>query len=276
MRYCLIGKNIGYSLSPLIHRIYFEHEGVKGEYILHDCDTLPGFMADGSYDGINITTPYKIEAIKRLTALDANAARSGAVNCVYKGMGYNTDYEAFRKILGEEILPSFDGNDRFGGGEGAGKKYGRQSKQNSALILGIGGAARAIALALLDKSIEITFAVRQSYRDFGLTGEFEKIKIVDIASVDGSYGLIVNATPYGRDLSLPPLIDKKTVLKCGYVFDAVYQDTTLLSLARESNKPYSNGLRMLLLQAYYSHKIWDLSYKKIDLLSTLERMKDYI
>ena len=133
----LLGRDIGYSRSPELFAKIFRREGLEGStYRLIDRPEVGPFFIEirrtAQWDGFNVTTPYKTAVIPYLDRLDPTASAVGAVNCVTCRerilTGYNTDVEGFAASLMEEV------------GEG--------TLPGSALILGSGGASRAVRVAL--------------------------------------------------------------------------------------------------------------------------------
>ena len=133
----LLGRDIGYSRSPDLFAEIFQREGLDGStYRLIDRPEVGPFFIEirrtARWDGFNVTTPYKTAVIPYLDRLDPSASAVGAVNCVTCRerilTGYNTDVEGFATSLREEV------------GEG--------TLPGCALILGSGGASRAVRVAL--------------------------------------------------------------------------------------------------------------------------------
>jgi len=99
-KYGLLGKKLGHSLSPFIHNILFEINGIKAEYKLYETDNVSDFVKNNVLDGFNVTIPYKKDIIDLCNNLHSSAAISGAVNCVDKCLnGYNTDVYGYRKSV---------------------------------------------------------------------------------------------------------------------------------------------------------------------------------
>ncbi len=258
---CLIGHNIGNSLSPCIHQAFIDLMGVPARYILCDTDRdadLAGAVAQlesGHIHGINVTTPYKVKGTEYCQALSTGARRCGAVNTLYmhKGVvnGALTDLEGFVRAL----------------------KF-HQIKGTSALVLGSGGAARAVVAGLVDSGYETihvharNHATARALQDiFPFVKAFEPGQPVD---------LVINATPLsGQAIAhfLPgPVGD---ILKPGGAFfDLNYQGRTVgMQLAINTGRRGINGLAMLVFQAALAWRLWfgvDLS-EAINVKNTIQR-----
>ena len=228
----LLGRDIGYSRSPVLFAEIFRREGLIGStYRLIDRPEVEPFVSEvrrtDHWDGFNVTTPYKTAIIPYLDRLDRLATAVGAVNCVTcrEGLltGYNTDVEGFAASLREEI--------------GAGPL------PSSALILGSGGASCAVRVALEQLGIPSETVSRSR----GLT--YDKLIPEQLAHTP----LIVHATPLGSAKypgAKPPL-----------PYDALHPGQLLIDLTYEPEvTPFladgqahgcriANGLTMLCAQA---------------------------
>ena len=237
LKLCLIGKNIKNSRSPELYKSFAKRDGVDLSYELRDLDRedLPAFVDEvrsGGYSGFNVTAPYKNDIIKYLDYISDDAKAVAAVNTVYNKdgrlYGYNTDiYGAF-----ESINPVL--------------------KEGSILILGRGGAARAVIRAFKDKDLTI-YA-----RDFN-NDDLLKIK-ADLKFIDNLHGQdfinVINATSVGfneeKTLMGRTFASQKTAI------DLIYTPakTMFLSCMEESGLDIKNGFEMLELQAKMSYKIF--------------------
>lgn len=228
----LLGHDIGYSRSPKLFEEIFRREGLEGStYRLIDRPEVEPFVSEvrrtDHWDGFNVTTPYKTAIIPYLDRLDPLAAAVGAVNCVTcrEGLltGYNTDVEGFAASLREEI--------------GAGPL------PSSALILGSGGASRAVRVALEQLGIPSETVSRSR----GLT--YDKLTQEQLAHTP----LIVHATPLGSAKypgAKPPL--PYDALHPGQLLiDLTYEPevTPFLAEGRAHGCRTANGLTMLRAQA---------------------------
>ena len=249
MKLGLLGEVLGHSLSPEIHRILFEKLDISSSYELIEIPKdrfqkdLPRLLAD--YDGLNVTIPYKVEVIPFLDELSEEAKTIGAVNTIaHKGgrlEGYNTDYTGFQRTLA---------------------RIGCQVSGREAVVLGHGGASRAIIQCLFDEKASAIHVISRHPEkvdpDFL---SFAKARHVDIegydslSSLKGEY-LLVNATPVGMypktGVSPVPAAITERFPK---VVDIIYnpKETKLL---QEAAGDTSNGMYMLVMQAMAAEEIW--------------------
>jgi shikimate dehydrogenase len=189
-------------------------------------------------EGMSVTIPYKQDIIPYLDELDPACEAIGAVNCIKIGpdklKGYNTDYIGFRLSL-EKWL---------------------QGQQVKALVLGTGGASKAVKEVLKDLKIEFLSVSRNSgpglilYEDVSLNPEILK-----------GHQLIINTTPLGTfpKVDEMPQIPVDQLNSSHLVFDLVYNpaETKLMKAAIEAGGKAQNGLEMLELQAEAAWKIWN-------------------
>ncbi len=252
MKLGLIGETLGHSLSPAIHQNLFAQLGISGTYDLIEIpredlgEHIPRLL--GVMDGFNVTIPYKTDVIPFLAGLSPEAARIGAVNTVAvrdgKGYGYNTDYLGFSRTL-DAIGADPDGRD--------------------AVVLGTGGAARAVIQCLFDRGaayIRVVTRKREAvggvFRDFADAHGADIITYGELEAGCGAF-LLVNATPCGMSphAGVSP-VSERVVRKCHAVVDLIYNpaETELLRMARESGADCANGLLMLASQGAAAEEIW--------------------
>nr|WP_298660714.1 shikimate dehydrogenase [uncultured Flavobacterium sp.] len=187
--------------------------------------------------GLNVTIPYKEAIIPFLDKIDKKAQKIGAVNCVTisknkKTKGYNTDYYGFKKAL-KPLL----------------KKHHKR-----ALILGTGGASKAVAFALRKLAIEYDFVSRNPNEfQFGYN-ELD-------ATVFTDYQIIINTTPLGTfpNMKECPLLPYELFTDQHIAFDLVYnpEQTYFLKQAKAQGAKIKNGYDMLVFQAEKAWKIWN-------------------
>jgi shikimate dehydrogenase len=256
----LIGEDVAKSLSPRIHMLAMEQAGVRGTYLTYSTErdefkeTLMR-LRDSQISGLNITIPFKEQVMDLLDELSPEARDIGAVNTVkVEGQtmtGYNTDAEGFLRALED------------GKAEVRGKR---------ALVLGSGGAARAVCHALLRKGAgALTLATRNAASALGIARSPAFLAFsIPIRAIPLAFGLvqeaareadlIVNATPLGsvRFPSVSPLAGDNTLHPGQFVMDLVYSPprTLFLSQAERAGARALNGTRMLVHQALASLKIW--------------------
>ena len=246
--YGLIGYPLGHSFSKQYFTQKFEREGIQhAQYELFPLEKIAGLPAllaqNPELRGLNVTIPYKETVIPFLTALDETARAAGAVNCIkvidnQKLVGYNTDVIGFEKSLGEVLLESW------------------KSQGNTSLILGTGGASKAVAFVLKKYSIPFQFVSRHPKPGQGIRYE----DLADPQSFPPALALIVNATPLGTypNVDEQPPVPSNLFKQGMYVYDLVYNpaETLLLREAKSRGCMVQNGLQMLTLQAEAAWEIW--------------------
>lgn len=236
----LIGKNIDYSFSRKYFSEKFEVENIDAEYLNFDIvtiDEFPGTIRQNSINGLNVTIPYKEKIIPFLDRLDAHAEKIKAVNTIKfeedgSLTGYNTDYWGFTNALKPHL----------------------QRHHNRALILGTGGASKAIAYSLELLGIEFSFVSRKSEEDQYTYSELNK-QIIE------EHTLIINCTPLGTSPNIEayPEIPIEFISEKHLIFDLIYNpsETRLMKLCSEKGAQTLNGLEMLKLQANKAWEIWN-------------------
>jgi len=245
--YGLIGEKLGHSISPEIHGEIFSKLDIGATYSLFEIkkdelsEAVKGLKALGC-KGTNVTIPYKIEIMKHLDKISTEAEKIGAVNTVAYTkdglIGYNTDYYGFGFTLKRASI------------EISGKK---------AVILGTGGAAKAVLEYLLDHDIsEVTFVSRDPVRAAGKLKSQRIISYVELKGIGGK-DIIINCTPMG----MYPVVDispvsKEVMEKFSVAVDIIYNpiETLFLKNAREAGLVTANGLYMLVAQAAAAQEIW--------------------
>lgn len=225
MKYGLIGEKLGHSFSKEIHE---EMNNYKYDLIELDKNELDAFLKEKNFKGINVTIPYKTTVIPYLDFLDENAKKIGAVNTIVNKnnllKGYNTDYDGFLYTL-EHHKVNIEG-----------KKV---------IVLGNGGASRAVIAVLKDLKAGEIITVGRTLRDNSISFEecYEN-------HTDGE--IIINTTPVGMypEVDASPL-ELKTFNSCSHVIDLIYNplETKLLRQAKEKDFYIINGLEMLVAQA---------------------------
>ena len=258
----LIGYPLGHSLSPKIHSAALKAAGLEGDYSLFPIhpDDLQGLqelltrVRSREILGLNVTIPHKQNVIPFLDDLTPSAHSIGAVNTIFfkdgKLTGHNTDAPGFLGDL-QRCFPSLQ-------------------TPGIALVLGAGGAARAVVSALLSDGWQVNLAIRPAdvEQAEGLISFFDQngLRQFGLMTAEGlppllsGISLIVNATPLGmspasetcpwpEDLSLPTGVA---------VYDCVYnpRETLLVKRARSAGLPAETGLGMLLEQAALAFEMW--------------------
>lgn len=239
--YGLIGYPLTHSFSPDFFKTKFEKEGIHDAvyhaFPLASIDALPRLLKEQpAVCGLNVTIPYKEQVLPFLHARDAVVEAIGACNCIriHNGRltGYNTDVMGFRESLRPHLL----------------------AHHCNALILGTGGAAKAVAYALQQLNINYRFV--SSQQKDGV------LQYADIsASVLASHTVIINTTPVGMfpHTAESPVLPYQLLNTSHLLYDLVYNpaETAFLKAGLQQGANAVNGLAMLQLQAEESWKIWN-------------------
>lgn len=246
-RYGLIGKNIDYSFS----RTYFadkfdKKKDNRSTYVNFDIQQISEFpellSTHDDIRGLNVTIPYKQSIIPYLDSLSKKAKKIGAVNTIQitkkgKLKGYNTDWYGFYHSL-KPLL-----------------KY----SHKRALILGTGGASRAIEYALNKLGIKYQFVSRTASED-SLTYQDLNQEILS------NHTVLINTTPVGTfpNVDQHPEVPMEYITSKHIVYDLIYnpEETTLMKLAKEKGATVKNGYEMLVLQAEKAYKIWNRPFSR--------------
>ncbi len=262
--YGIIGNPVRHSLSPMIHNGAFRRMGLNAVYLAFEVKDLKGAI-DGMRSlgirGMSVTIPFKMEVIPFLDEVEETAGKIKAVNTLLQEqdrlVGYNTDWCGALEALEEKV-------------DLRGKRI---------LLLGAGGAARAIGFALKTKDCELIISNRTMDRASGLAKELmcTHHPLASIKNLETD--VVINATsvgmhPYDQESPLP-----QRVLKRGMtVMDIVYKplQTRLLREAEEAGCLTIDGLEMLSRQGAAQLEIWtgkrpDLLEIKNDLHRTLRK-----
>jgi shikimate dehydrogenase len=238
----LIGKTLQHSFSPAYFQKKFEDLNLSDcsykKFELASLDELPLLFKKESLVGCNVTIPYKEEILPYLDDLDPVAKEVGAVNCVHikqgKTIGYNTDIYGFS----QSIKPFLDVN------------------HERALILGTGGAAKAVAYALKKIGVQTFFVSSSPAKKKDGVFLYEDLN----KQVFDAFKLIVNTTPLGTwpETEALPSLPFAYLTANHFVYDLIYNpaETQLMKKAKEQGATVMNGLSMLQLQAEKSWEIW--------------------
>lgn len=240
-KFGLIGKNIDYSFSRKYFSEKFEKENLPHTYENFDIPSIDLFpeilLKNPEIKGLSVTIPYKEDIIPFLDHLDGEAAQIGAVNTIAISSdktltGFNTDHYGFQKALAP-FLPL---------------------KKKRALILGTGGASKAIAYALEKLGFQYTFVSRKENSKFLLYSELDK-------NIIENNLLIINCTPLGTFPNIEdcPPIPYQFLTPDHLLFDLIYNPviSEFLLRGRIQDSKTSNGLKMLQLQAKRAWEIWN-------------------
>ena len=250
---CVIGWPIEHSRSPLIHNYWLKKYGVDGTYEKKAVEpkNVAQFIANlasSEFIGCNVTIPHKETAFQAVAMVDEIARRLGAVNTVYlkDGVvcGTNTDGEGFIASL-RHSHPKFN------------------LRNKTTIVIGAGGAAKAIIGALLDEGVaKIGIINRTRARIHDLQGQFGPgiYEISETISNDSleSCGLLVNTTSQGMEGQPLLELEIQSLNPDALVADIVYTplETAFLAKARLRGNPVLGGLGMLLHQAVRGFELW--------------------
>lgn len=240
-RFGLIGRDISYSFSrgyfsEKFSRLELEHHSYENFDLREINEFTELLRKNHDIEGLNVTIPYKEAIIPYLDVLDPKAEKIGAVNTIKftaSGlMGFNTDAYGFQKSLEPHLKTS----------------------HKKALILGTGGASKAIAFVLDGLGIDFSFVSRNpgknQYAYHNLSAE-----------ILSEYLVIINCTPLGThpDIVKKPSIGYEHLGKDHLLFDLIYnpEKTAFLQHGAKQGAAICNGLRMLELQAEKAWKIWN-------------------
>ncbi len=241
LKFGLIGKNIEYSFSRKYFTEKFEKNEIDATYVNFDCQTLAEVRSllqdDTECLGFNVTIPYKQTIIPYLDEMNKHASAIGAVNVIKKLnngrlKGYNTDYIGFRKSL---------------------QPFLKKQNHKCALILGTGGASKAVAYTLELEDISFKYVSRNPKK-----GQLSYDELTP--ALLNRHTLLVNTTPLGTfpRVTECPKISYRQLTPKHLLYDLVYNPemTQFLKNGSEQGAITSNGYAMLKLQAEAAWRIW--------------------
>lgn len=239
MRFGLIGKKLNYSFSKNYFEKKFQTQNLNHSYSNFELATIDDFTElikkEKNLVGLNVTIPYKEQIIPFLDKLDPTAKAIGAVNTLFfkagNLVGYNTDVFGFEKSI-EPFLTS---------------------SKSKALILGTGGASKAIAYVLENKGISLKYVSRKPTND--------ELSYDQAGNELDKYQIIINTTPLGTfpEIQNQPPLSLERVHSKQLFFDLIYNplETKFLKEAKFRGAETKNGLEMLEMQANKSWDIWN-------------------
>lgn len=240
-KFGLVGKNISYSFSENYFTKKFKNLGLNNyKYYTYDIESIQDFPDIISRDimGLNITIPYKEKIIDFLDEIDEEALKIGAVNTIKitnnnKLKGFNTDVYGFEESLRPLI----------------------EAYHKKALILGTGGASKAVAFVLQKLKIDYLIVSRNPNKD--------QLSYKDLTKdILKNYEIIINCTPLGTfpEVDTFPDLPYQFLSEKHLLYDLIYNPakTRFLSEGEKRGATIHNGLRMLELQAEKSWEIWNL------------------
>lgn len=239
MVFGLLGKSLNHSFSKGYFTKKFEDDGIQAEYRnfeLAQIDELKTVLRTENLHGLNVTVPYKVEVISFLDDLTEEASKIGAVNTIVfengKWIGANTDAFGFQQMIKPFLLNTHE----------------------RALILGNGGASKAVAYVLKSIGLDVIFAARNPQ-----DGQFHLSEVNDM--MVKHCGIIVNTTPVGTWPNVDDYISIPfhALTDAHLVVDLIYnpEQTEFLKRASERGATTLNGLTMLYQQAEKSWQLWN-------------------
>lgn len=245
----LFGYPVSHTLSPAMHNSASDSLGLNYTYLPflvkpEDLKEAVQAIRALNFNGVNVTVPHKEKVIPFLDVLDKEASLIGAVNTIVNRdgnlHGYNTDGRGFIRSLEESGLSP----------EGI-----------KALIIGAGGASRAIAfslalsgasdIGLFDIDREKAHSLVQDIQN----EKFNSHQITEITSVK-KYQLIINATPLGLKEGDPLPLEPDLIMPGMFIYDAIYKKTPLLQEAEKKGAQGTEGSGMLLWQGVLAFQLW--------------------
>ena len=265
----IIGNPVEHSMSPAMHNAAFEHLGVNYVYLAFCVSDVAGAirgMRALNIRGLSVTVPHKLEVMPYLDEIDPVAQQIGAVNTVVNDngrlKGYNTDWTGFVRSL-EVHTPIQD---------------------KRVVILGAGGAARAIAfgikqrggkMTILNRAEEIALAQALATEIACPCGELSQLEPVTEAEI------VINATSVGMHPEVEKtIIETRHLRPEQIVYDVVYNplETRFLREAKARGCPVIPGYEMLLLQGVAQFELWTGKPAPVDLMRTIlkERLLEKI
>ena len=245
-KYGLIGYPLKHSFSIVYFNEKFKAENIDAEYVNFEIPRIEEFMEvveeNPNLCGLNVTIPYKEQVIPYLDELDKDTAKIGAVNVIkiirqpkgkVKLVGYNSDIIGFTRSIEPLLKPDV---------------------HTHALILGTGGASKAIFRGLENLGIKSTFVSRTKKNDEVMTYEELTPEVMQ------QYKIIVNCTPVGMYPKVDecPAIPYNQLTTDHLLYDLLYNpdETLFMKKGRAQGATVKNGLEMLLLQAFAAWEIW--------------------
>jgi shikimate dehydrogenase len=243
-KYGLIGYPLGHSFSISYFNQMFQDEGIDAVYEnfeIPTIDALPEVLdSNPNLRGLNVTIPYKEKVLPFLDSVSPEARAIGAVNVIrvthegnnVKLKGYNSDVIGFTKSI-ESMLD--------------------KKRHKKALILGTGGASKAIDYGLRNLGLETVFVSR-----YERPGTIQYSTITP--EVIQEYNVVVNCTPMGMypKTEVCPLLPYEAMDQHTILYDLIYNpdETKFMKLGKKYGAQTKNGLEMLLLQAFASWEFW--------------------
>ncbi len=269
IKFAIIGNPVSHSLSPVMHNYWFNKYKINAEYLMLDIkeneiQDVINQIKDKEIKGINVTLPYKKTVIPFLSKTINDANETHSVNTIMLDKDHN--------LIGENT-------DVFGFQAAYLKSISNQDKRNKkALVLGAGGVAPSIILALIKSNIQdITITNRTYEKSLFLKKKFKNISVIkweDCSRHLDKFDIIINATSLGLKASDEFKIDL-TVFKRDMIYiDTIYNppQTKMVKYFKSKNIQSYNGLNMFIYQGQKSFYLWNKINPEVDddLLKLLE------
>lgn len=254
----LIGNPVEHSLSPLIHNELAVELGLDMVYVTFKVESEVEVAVKGAFElnilGMNVTVPWKQEVMNSLSDIDLLAQKIGAVNTLVRTdagyKGYNTDILGIKR----ELLEA-----------------GVTIKDKAMVILGAGGAARAIAFLLaaeeagkiyiLNRSIARAEQIAEDVKDKLNYNNIFSLELTDYKSILEDNYVVIQTTSVGLypKINDTPIEDMAFYKRAECGVDIIYNpaNTRFMQLMQENGKPAYNGLKMLLYQAIAAFELWN-------------------
>jgi 3-dehydroquinate dehydratase/shikimate dehydrogenase len=241
--YGLVGSPISHSVSPAMHNAAFDAADIDAVYLplpAADPDDFLTFAGAFGLKGVSVTIPYKVPLLDRLDEVDQLARHVGAVNTVRiqdgRWLGRNTDVQGFLAPL---------------------HQLGIELRGLRASIVGAGGSARAVAVALASRDAAVSVHAREPARAAAVA-ELVSGRAGEWPPAPGSWDLLINCTPVGMHPHLDDMPVPVTTLTGRYVYDLIYNPpaTRLLVQAALAGCDTIGGLDMLVGQAQAQFEWW--------------------
>ena len=234
----LLGKDIGYSFSRDYFSNKFTAENLQHKYVNFDLENLSTFKSllnRKDISGMNVTIPYKQKVIPFLDELDPIAKAIGAVNTIVfkddKRLGFNTDHIGFQNTLLNHLKPQHD----------------------KALVLGTGGASKAVCYVLEQLKIQVLKVSRSEGPD---KKAYHQLSAKDYKE----HSLLINCTPLGThpNTDTYPPIDYRQINTEHLLYDLIYNPkvTAFMQMGKDKGAAVLNGYQMLVEQAEASWSLW--------------------
>ena len=244
--YGVVGEKLSHSLSPNIHNRLFELLDIEGAYKIieipkDNISKLGDALKVLGIKGVNVTIPYKQEVMKQLDFISKEAKSIGAINTIMlkdnKLYGYNSDYYGFGSLL---------------------RKNNIEVKNKIAVVLGAGGASKAVNAYLFDNGIKELYLVsRDKTSEVEVDSRVKRIDYTELENIKGD--ILVNTTPVGMYPNVGKSVVQEDIINnFDSLVDLIYNPewTEFLKIGRKLGKKTCDGLYMLVGQAIKSEEIW--------------------